>query len=84
MRVAEELQFGTSRLRWTTGKCKETKGRSAFIRFWEDTGEGVWARVHQRKGAEVVARPQRLQAAVLGALLLGQAGVSLPFLKSGR
>lgn len=33
----EELRFGASRLWQAIGKSAVTKGRPAFIRFWEKT-----------------------------------------------
>lgn len=36
---AMELHFGTIKLRQDIGKSEKTKGRLAFIGFWEKTGE---------------------------------------------
>lgn len=82
-RYSRGLQFGTCNLWGTTGNFKELKGRSAFIRFLEETGKGCFNQRSLRRTRVQGCGSFSLAAAVVRALLLGQGGILL-FLKHRR
>ena len=74
------MQFATGKLWQDTGKSKESKGRSAFIRFQEETGEGCFEQkcTGEEQEFEVVTVSRRLEGAVSVVLL--EQGEILPSL----
>lgn len=66
-------------------QVEATKGRLAFTRFQEETGEDGFEQkfIGEEQESEIVAVSHWLQV-VVSALLLGQEGNFLPFLKKRR